>query len=154
MSYTKPISEGLNPTNDEQTTFTGKCQALRTALFPNPPKPPEGTEFVKSKANIGENRQVKISKGYKCSWGSPQSRNSDPRVVTRQSKKTPGPDGITQEIISKTFQAIPNVLIKIRSSLIDNVYHYKGWRQATGAILPKPGKRDYSILRPIGSSRS
>ena len=61
--------------------------------------------------------------------------------------KTPGPDGITQEIIAKAFQAIPDTFLKVYGLLIAKGYHPKCWRQATGAILPKPGKPDYSISK-------
>jgi hypothetical protein len=146
MSYTKPIPEGLIPTIDEQTMFKGKCQALRTAPFPKPPKSPKETELAKSKARIAENRRVEIPKGYKYTWDPLSIEGLGPACSNTEIKgKTPGPDEITQEIISKTFQAIPNVLIEIRSSLIDEDYDSKGWRQATGAILQKVGELDYLI---------
>ena len=59
--------------------------------------------------------------------------------------KTPGPDGITQEIIAKAFQAIPDTFLKVYGALINKGYHPKCWRKATGVILAKPGKPDYSI---------
>ena len=43
------------------------------------------------------------------------------------------------------FQAIPDTFLKVYGPLIDKGYHPKCWRQATGAILAKPGKPDYSI---------
>jgi hypothetical protein len=61
--------------------------------------------------------------------------------------KTPGPNGITQEIIAKAFKAIPDTFLKVYGLLIDKGYHPKCWRQATGAILAKPDKPDYSILK-------
>ncbi len=39
--------------------------------------------------------------------------------------KTPGPDGITQEIIAKAFQAIPDTFLKVYGTLIDKGYHPK-----------------------------
>ena len=57
---------------------------------------------------------------------------------------TPGPDGITQEIIRFAYRAIPSVFFALYSSLIDSGYHPLCWKQATGAILRKPGKPDYS----------
>ena len=58
--------------------------------------------------------------------------------------KTPGPDQITQEIIQKAYQVIPDTFYRLYSSLIDTGYHPTCWRQATGAILKKPAKPDYS----------
>jgi hypothetical protein len=42
--------------------------------------------------------------------------------------KTPGPDGITQEIIAKAFQAIPDTFLKVYGTLIQKGYHPKCWR--------------------------
>ena len=58
--------------------------------------------------------------------------------------KTPGLDGITQEIIHYAYQAILDTFYSLYSSLLDIGYHPRCWRQATGAILKKPGKPDYS----------
>jgi len=37
MSYTKDNQNSLIPTINGQSSFQGKCEALRTTLFPNPP---------------------------------------------------------------------------------------------------------------------
>jgi hypothetical protein len=37
------------------------------------------------------------------------------------------------------------VLNKLYSDLFTSGYQPKPWRQATGVILPKPGKTDYSV---------
>jgi hypothetical protein len=63
---------------------------------------------------------------------------------TKIKGKTPGPDQITQDIILQAYKAIPDVFYKLYSSLLDTGYHPKCWKQATGAILKKPGKPDYS----------
>ena len=63
---------------------------------------------------------------------------------TKAKGKTPGPDCITQEIIQKVYSAIPVAFFQLYSSLLDLGYHPKCWRRATGVILKKPSKPDYS----------
>ncbi|EDO03846.1 hypothetical protein SS1G_06327 [Sclerotinia sclerotiorum 1980 UF-70] len=58
--------------------------------------------------------------------------------------KTPGPDGITQDIIIQAYKAIPKAFFTLFSHLINLGYHPSCWKQATGAILKKPSKPDYS----------
>ena len=61
--------------------------------------------------------------------------------------KTPGPDLITHDIIRQAYKAIPDTFYKLYSSLLDIGYYPKCWKQATGAILKKPSKPDYSVLK-------
>ena len=58
---------------------------------------------------------------------------------------SPGPDGITQDIITHAYEAIPDTFYNVYSVLINLGYHPKSWKQATGAILQKPNKEDYAI---------
>jgi hypothetical protein len=58
--------------------------------------------------------------------------------------KTPGPDGITQEIILQAYKAAPDVFFRLYTRLLDTGYHPTCWKQATGAILKKPKKPDQS----------
>ena len=39
--------------------------------------------------------------------------------------KTPGPDGVTQEIIAKAFQAIPDTFLQVYGLLIAKGYYPK-----------------------------
>ncbi|EDN93481.1 hypothetical protein SS1G_09348 [Sclerotinia sclerotiorum 1980 UF-70] len=59
--------------------------------------------------------------------------------------KTPGPDGITQDIIIQAYKAIPKAFFTLFSHLINLGYYPSCWKQATGAILKKPSKPDYSV---------
>jgi hypothetical protein len=51
---------------------------------------------------------------------------------------------ITQEIIVQAYSAIPDIFYIVYSILINKGYHPKVWKQATGFILKKPKKPDYS----------
>ena len=134
MSYTKDNQNSLIPTINGQSTFKGKCKALRTALFPNPPS---------TSTTIRWKRYVASPK-----WEWPKLSTEELQDAcsnTAIKGKTPGPDSITQEIIAKAYAAIPEVFYNIYSSLLDIGVHPRAWKQATGAILKKPGKPDYSI---------
>ena len=138
MAYTKPSSQGLIPSIQGSDTFEGKCKVLRETLFPKPPS-----------NNIQVNRpQWQRQRHFNWQWD-PVSMEELAQACssTAVKGKTPGPDGITQEIIAKAFQAIPDTFLKVYGLLIAKGYHPKCWRQATGAILPKPGKPDYSISK-------
>ncbi|KAI1512336.1 hypothetical protein KJE20_12980 [Pyrenophora tritici-repentis] len=68
------------------------------------------------------------------------------RACSRQVKSsTPGPDAITQDIITAAYKAQPQTMFKAFSLLFDYGYHPKCWKQATGAVLKKASKPDYSI---------
>ena len=57
---------------------------------------------------------------------------------------TPGPDAITQEIITAAYKAQPKVLFQVFSILFNYGHHPICWKKATGAILKKNSKPDYS----------
>jgi hypothetical protein len=59
--------------------------------------------------------------------------------------KTPGQDGITQEIIAQAYKAIPETFLTIYSRLLSQGYHPKCWRHAIGVAIPKPNKPSYNI---------
>jgi hypothetical protein len=132
MSYTKLSTQGLIPSIEGKETFEGKCTALRKTLFPKPP--PDSIQPTIRR------------KQFKWDWNPVSIEELEQACSPIAVKgKTPGPDGITQEIIAKAFEAIPDTFLKVYGPLIDKGYHPKCWRQATGAILAKPDKPDYSI---------
>jgi ribonuclease HI len=115
-----------------QASFTGKCKAFRNTLFPKPPVTSAPTWH-----------------GYR-----PSNRWKWPNLSKIELKnacsgaikgKTPGPDSITQEIIRHAYEAIPDIFHTLYSSLLRIGYHPACWKEATGAILKKPKKLDYSI---------
>jgi ribonuclease HI len=137
MSYTKDMLAQPIPgildirSNTIKTDFGQKCEAFRTALFPKPPTAPE----------------VALA-SYVASpdWNWPVlSRIELQNACTTKIKgKTPGPDLITQEIITQAYDTIPDVFYGVFSILLNTGHHPKCWKQATGIILKKPGKPDYS----------
>jgi hypothetical protein len=132
MSYTKPLSQGLIPSIEGKETFDDKCKALRKTLFPKPP--PDAIPIHIRR------------KQFKWDWEPVSIEELQQACSSTAVKgKAPGPDGITQEIIAKAFQAIPDTFLKVYGLLVEKGYHPKCWRRATGAILAKPGKPDYSI---------
>lgn len=127
-----PQIKSIDPDSTKlESTFAGKCKSFRNILFPPPPtsEPPDWNDFRPR------------------NWEWPKLTSIELRnVCTSKVKgKTPGPDLITQDIISKAYEAIPNYFLQLYSKLIDIGYHPVSWRQATGAILKKPNKPDYSI---------
>lgn len=134
FSYTKLGGSSLIPTINGQETFKGKCQALRSALFPSPP-PDNPLDPNWDSYSIGE-----------WQWGLIQLDEIQAACSSSKVKgKTPGPDGITQAIIQQAFRAIPDTFLKVYGSLLNTGYHPKCWREAIGFTLAKPGKPDYSI---------
>jgi ribonuclease HI len=131
MAYTKDRQVERLPPIQGSTTFQGKCNTLREALFPTPPVAPEPT--------------WEHYKAARWNW-SPLTQGELENACSAKIKgKTPGPDSINHEIILHAYRAIPDVFFKLYSSLIDIGYHPLCWKQATGAILKKPGKPDYTI---------
>jgi hypothetical protein len=140
MKYTKDskvptIPKIQNLQGTIQSTFKGKCDAFREALFPPPPKADKPT---------WEEYQ-----GDQSKWDCPNLTHIELENVcsSKIKAKSPGPDGITQDIITHAFTAIPDYMFWVYSTLINLGYHPTCWKEATGAILPKPNKPDYAIPR-------
>src|ERR1700709_2108807 len=138
MSYTKEYTSQIIPslfnsqTNTFKSTFQEKSNTFRNTLFPPPP--------ISSPINLNSYIANKEWKWSKLSYI--ELENS---CTSKIKGKTPGPDLITQEIIVQAYLAISNTFFNIYSILIDQGYHSKVWKQATGFILKKPKKPDYSL---------
>jgi ribonuclease HI len=136
LAYTKGRNaEKLPPIQGSrgqlQDTFQGRCKALRNTLFPTPP----------STTNLSWNRYT----ASRWNWPTLTKVELINACSAKIKGKTPGPDGITQALILKAYEAIPEVFFSLYSRLIDLGYHPRCWRQATGAVLKKPSKPDYSL---------
>ncbi|EDO04694.1 hypothetical protein SS1G_07177 [Sclerotinia sclerotiorum 1980 UF-70] len=132
MTYTKDFQDQRIPDISSESSFEGKCSAFRSTLFPPPPTTlkPQWVGYKQSKKWEWPNlSQIELSNA--CS--------------AKIQGKTPGPDGITQEIITKAYKAIPEIFFTLFSKLLNLGYHPKCWKQATGAILKKASKPDYSL---------
>ena len=141
MAYTKdrrnePIpaiwNTGDNTTPSLQTTFPQKCRAFRNWLFPPPPfaPPPEWTEY---------------SPSQRWEWPDLSLEELQRACSNTHVKATsPGPDGMSQAIIAKAYEAIPDTFYQIYPTVLNLGYHPTPWRQATGVVLKKQGKPDYT----------
>lgn len=120
-------SEGI-----PQTSFEDKCQAFRSALFPKPPESEEPS---------WEDYET----DSKWEWPTLSVAEIEHACSNKIQSKAPGPDGITQDIITHAYAAIPEIFLKSYRLFIDSGYHPMCWRQATGAVLAKDGKLDYTV---------
>src|ERR1700709_678607 len=140
MSYTKEYTSQTIPslfnsqTNTFKSTFQEKSDTFRNTLFPLPPS--------SSPINLNLNSYI-ANKEWK--WPKLSYIELENLCTSKIKGKTPRPDLITQEIIVQAYLAIPNTFFNIYSILIDQGYHPKVWKQATGFILKKPKKPDYSL---------
>ena len=141
MSYTKDISVNPIPnildieTNELKSSFPEKCDVFRKALFPPPPE---------SRATASRDPS---SYRAKLEWEWPILSEIELKNAcnSKIKGKTPGPDLITQEMIVYAYKAIPHIFYIVYSLLINSGYHPKIWKQATGFILKKPSKPDYTL---------
>ncbi|RDL32487.1 uncharacterized protein BP5553_08943 [Venustampulla echinocandica] len=139
MAYTRdrqielipPIQASTDPEHLE-SSFAGKCSSFRSTLFPPPPEAPKPTWNSYTPSN-------------KWLWPNLTIPELATACTTKLKGKTPGPDLITQVIIQHAYNAIPEVFFRLFSVLIDVGYHPTYWKQATGAILKKPGKPNYAL---------
>ena len=136
MSYTRnTTSQRIPPIQSGsglQDSFDGKCSAFRQTLFPTPPQTDlPDWERYNPRINSWE-------------WP-PLSRIEVHEACSSKVKsKTPGPDNITQDMVIAAYQAEEDLLFRIFSLFFDYGYHPRCWKQATGVILKKAGKPDYS----------
>ncbi|KAH7563621.1 hypothetical protein BM1_00668 [Bipolaris maydis] len=113
-----------------ETSFKGKCKAFRKALFPPPPS---------TALPSFNNHQEK-----EWEWPALSTTELERACSNKVKSSSPGPDALSQDIITAAYQAQPNTFFKAYSLLFNYRYHPTCWRRATGAILKKPSKPDYS----------
>lgn len=138
MSYTKNRRvEKIPPITSSQgilvDSFQDKALTFRSILFPKPP----------ISADINWENYIASAKWDWPGLSTIELADACSNITVKG--KTPGPDKITQEIIAIAYEAIPALFYKVYASLLNTGYHPKCWKQATGAILKKPQKPDYSI---------
>ena len=136
MSYTRnTTSQSIPPIRSAtgvQDSFDGKCSAFRETLFPPPPQTnlPDWDSYNPLIDSWEWPRLSPIEVFEACS----------PKVKS----KTPGPDNITQDMVIAAYRAEKDLFFRIFSLFFDYGYHPRCWKQATGVILKKLGKPDYS----------
>lgn len=111
-------------------SFTGKCQALKSKLFPIPPRT--------APFNWAHHKED--------NWKWPKLTESEvANVCCNASKGTaPGPDQMNWAIINHAYNANKEIFFEIYSIFFNIGYQPSCWREATGIILKKPGKPDYT----------
>ena len=91
MAYTKDNKVERIPTIQEHNTFSGKCQAFRTALFPPPPTtdPPAFESYQESNWD----------------WPALSTTELELACSSKVKSSTPGPDALSQPIIIAAYKA-------------------------------------------------
>jgi hypothetical protein len=131
--YTKPRrverTPILNFQGQQAIDFQTKCQTFRQAMFPPPPEAPPAPP---------------IPPGPILQWPTVTPAEIADAIQTSAPNKAPGPDGMPFLLLQKAHQAAPQLFNTLYPPLIENGYHPLCWRQATGAILKKQNKPDYT----------
>ncbi|KAJ8069556.1 hypothetical protein OCU04_003206 [Sclerotinia nivalis] len=98
-----------------ENSFEGKCLAFRFVLFPPPPSTtaPKWEEYKQSK---------------KWDWPKLTENELFNTCSTKIKEKNPGPNGITQKIIIRTYKAIPKAFFTFFNNLINLGYHPSCWK--------------------------
>jgi ribonuclease HI/endonuclease/exonuclease/phosphatase (EEP) superfamily protein YafD len=154
FSYTKARANPTLPSlsykkggvEAKANTFTEKCEAFLTTLFPTPdsspgPSPPSPPQSLET-----EPPGCSGSKG-KARWDWPELEDPEIRraIVSSSNKKAAGPDSLSFLPIQYAYKAIPTVFNRAYKALFNRGYHPKAWKEAIGIILPKLDKPDYSV---------
>lgn len=112
MAYTKeqrvervPLIQG----ETLETTFKGKCKAFRRTLFPLPP------------TTIAPNFSDYSEKNWE--WPALSITELEQACSSKVKSSSPGPDALSQPIITAAFQAQPDTLFKAYSLLFNYGYH-------------------------------
>jgi len=131
--YTKPRrverTPILNFQGRQAVDFKTKCDTFRQAMFPPPPEAPPVPP---------------VNPGPTLEWPTVTTEEIASAIRTSAPNKAPGPDGLPFLLLHKAYQAAPEIFNIIYPTLIESGYHPLCWRQATGAILKKQNKPDYT----------
>ena len=134
--YTKPPrvqrTSVIQANGQVATVFKDKACLFRQTLFPPPPdyQPPETPPNVN-----------------RIPWKPITDREVEQAILTSAPNKAPGPDGITFACLRQAYQAIPAWFNSLFREVLNQGYHPRCWREATGAIVPKPNKPDYTQVK-------
>jgi hypothetical protein len=117
------------------STFEGKCQVLRTALFPDPAIQISdlAPDTVLSKCDLRKEFSATTSSEI---WNTLKRCKTD---------TAPGPDQITYSTIRTFHSAVPVIL----PALFNAIYKYEiipdEWKASNCVVIPKEGKSDYIL---------
>jgi ribonuclease HI len=145
LRYTKPRllekSETITTDTTTATTTHEKIPIFKASMFPPPPSLPPQPLPTSPNPTQHPNRWEPITDD--------EIRKS---ITTSHPHKAPGPDGLSFSLLQRAYEYIPETFHSIYRALLHYGYHPRCWRQATVAIIRKPGKPDYSTpkaYRPI-----
>ena len=172
--YTRPAINtripSLKTSRAQANTFTEKCEALLSTLFPSPLTDPsdlssstDGTTFSQYSTYLYPLDNLEIQLHQKDSTrpqrpASPTSKDSgdqtwpwhklSPKEVKSAIKssspsKAPGPDRIGFAILQQAYKVVPAIFNQVYSVLFEYGYHPKCWRKGIGVVFPKPKKEEY-----------
>ena len=85
-----------------------------------------------------------ISAGPIINWPTVTTHKIATAIQTSPLNKAPGPISIPFLLLQKADQAAPGLFNILYPRLVEHGYHPLCWIQATGAILKKPNKPDYT----------
>jgi len=131
------------PPLEGRSDFQGKCDALRTALFPEidtedwTPLPPN---LLTSRKDLRHHtRDV--------------TANEIQLAISHLKYGTSvGPDSITYDTLRRFNDAAPHLLPHLFTACLRHAAHPPEWKTANCVVIPKPGKKSYShpkSYRPI-----
>jgi ribonuclease HI len=172
-AYTKARSNPILPAirhkrgNSEAiaTTFSDKCRAFLTTLFPapqpqpqqqpqqpiglsRPPEPPIANCYKPQNSAIqpqGYRSSKAKASANRWEWPALEEIEIRKAIFGSSNKKAPGPDAISFLPIQRAYAAVPTLFNRAYKALFSEGYHPKAWREAIGIIIPKLNKPDYSI---------
>jgi hypothetical protein len=113
------------------TSFADKARLFRTTLFPPPP----------------EYQPTQTGASQPLTWTPISGAEVERAIFTSSPTKAPGPDGINFACLRHAYRSIPDWFNSLFAEVLNQGYHPRCWREATGAILPKPNKPDYTAVK-------
>ena len=136
QNFTPPLT---TPQGDLEHDHKAKAHLFKEAFFPPPPRVDlSDTENYEYPVPL-EFPPITESEVYKA------IRNMAP-------KKAPGRDGIPAHILQRLLPQLKPHLVQLYKSCLELHYCPEHFRQSNTAVLPKPGRKDYTITksyRPI-----
>lgn len=131
------------PGRSPSSTPLGTLQALTSdagSSLPGPSRPV--TQMSTPNAVFSDNNQLEASETA-TDICSPLSLKR--AIQSLKSKKAPGPDNVSNCMLKKAWRALEHSLLSIFHDSVRLGHIPDCWQLATGILLPKPGKRDYSV---------
>jgi len=123
----------LKINNTLATTFDQKSHALFTKLqapqmtHPQPPLSLNSTTLTQA-----------------WDWPAFTPQELEEAINSTKNTSAPGPDGISYKPIKEAFKATPKFFFDFYNALFSQGYHPSPWKIATGIVLKKKGKPDYT----------